>query len=63
MFSEGVTKINRLEIVKNEEMKNKLVNVFHFQMQVDIHVDSASVTGYFLERLTVIIRVKISRLF
>ena len=43
-------KIVRMQVVKNEQIKNKMVNVFHFQMEVDVHVDSASVTGYFQER-------------
>ena len=42
-----------MQVVKNEQIKNKMVNVFHFQMEVDVHVDSASVTGYFQERLKV----------
>ena len=45
-----MNKIERMQVVKNEEIKNKMVSFFHFQMQVEIHVEFASLTEYFNER-------------
>ena len=49
-FNTGVEKLERLELVKFEEINKNNVKVFHFKMQVDIQLCCASVVAYFNER-------------
>ena len=50
-FSTGVEKLEKLELVKFDEIKKNNLKVFHFKMQVDIQLSCASVLAYFNERL------------
>ena len=55
-FNTGVEKLEKLELVKFEEIKKNNVKVFHFKMQVDIQLSCASVLAYFNERLAMLFK-------
>ena len=55
-FNTGVEKLEKLELVKFEEIKKNNVKVFHFKMQVDIQLSCASVLAYFNERLAMLLK-------
>ena len=50
-FNTGVEKLEKLELIKFEEISKNNVKVYHFKMQVDIQLSSATVVAYFNERL------------
>ena len=51
-------KLEKLELVKFDEINKNNVKVFHFKMQVDIQLSCASVLAYFNERLALAILFK-----
>ena len=56
-------KLEKLELVKFDEINKNNLKVFHFKMQVDIQLCCASVLAYFNERLTMTLSFKNDKLY